>query len=246
MAIDAEVTRSLDALRAADLGRAELHEALQTVADATCELFHADGAGIMLLDEHHALHYVGATNHHAAALEAAQESHGEGPCVDSIIHDQAVWTADVTADPRWPKLTEDLVGLGIAAVLGAPIRLGGAAVGSLNTYRTERYEWTERDVEAIEAHGRVVEQLVGAAVLAGQRDAIVDQLSQALESRVTIERAVGVLMAREQLDPVRAFDRLRRTARSARRKVSEVAREVLADPSYAPVEAPPPVGEGPS
>src|SRR5688572_21448788 len=94
VAIDAEVTRSLDALRSADLGRAELRDALQTVADATCEVFHADGAGIMLLDEHHALHYVGATNSQAAALEAAQEAHGEGPCVDSIIHDQVVWTAD--------------------------------------------------------------------------------------------------------------------------------------------------------
>lgn len=246
MAIDAEVTRSLDALRAADLGREELRAALQTVADATCSLFRADGAGIMLLDEHQALHYVGATSSQAAALETAQEASGEGPCVDSIIHDQVVWTADVAADPRWPQLTGDLVGLGIAAVLGAPIRLGGTAVGSLNTYRTAPHEWTERDVEAIEAHARVVEQLVGAALLAGQRNAIVDQLSQALESRVTIERAVGVLMAREQLDPVRAFDRLRRAARTDRRKVAEVARELLGSPAFAPAQAPPPVGEGPS
>lgn len=247
MAIDADgVRRSLDALVAADLGRGELRASLEAVADATCELFGADGAGIMLLDEQQALHYVGATSGKAAALEAAQEQTGEGPCIDSLIHDRVVWTADLGSDPRWPKLTCDIEGLGVAAVLGVPVHLGGTAVGSLNTYRIDRYEWTDRDIAAIAAHSKVVEQLIGTAVLAGQRNTIVDQLTHALENRVTIERAVGVLMATERLDPVRAFDRLRRTARSGRRKVSEIAAEVLADPRFAPAEAPPADGKGPS
>lgn len=247
MAIDADgVQRSLDALRAADLTNGELRASLERVADATCELFGADGAGIMLLDEQQALHYVGATSGKAAALEAAQEQSGQGPCVDSLIHDQVVWCADLVSDPRWPLLTRDIAGLGVSAVLGVPIRIGGTAIGSLNTYRVEPYEWTERDIAAIAAHGRIVEQLIGTALLAGHRNAIVDQLTQALENRVTIERAVGVLMAKERLDPVRAFDHLRRTARSGRRKVSEIAAEVLADPHFAPAEVPPLVGEGPS
>ena len=247
MVVDVEqVERSLESLRGADLGHGELRAALETVAEATCALFDADGAGVMLLDEQQALHYVGATSGKAAALEAAQEETGEGPCIDSLIHDRVVWTEDLAADPRWPQLTADIEGLGIRAILGVPIHLGGSAVGSLNTYRIDPYAWTERDVAAIAAHGRLVEQLIGTAVLAGQRNAIVDQLQRALEHRVTIERAVGVVMARDEVDPVRAFDRLRRLARSTRRRVSEIAAELLDDPRFAPADPVPPTGEGPS
>ncbi len=243
MVFDAEVTRSLDALRAAHLTTGELRASLQTVADATCALFDADGAGVMLLDEQQALHYVSSTSNEAAALEAAQEETGEGPCVDSIIFDEVVMTSDVMTDRRWPRLRQAATDMGVGAVMGAPIRLGGTAVGSLNTYRVERYRWTSRDIDAITAHGRVVEELIGAALLAGQRNEIVDQLNRALESRVTIERAIGVVMGRDGVDPVRAFDRLRRVARSERRKVSEVAQDVLADDAYSPPTVIPVGGE---
>jgi AmiR/NasT family two-component response regulator len=45
---------------------------------------------------------------------------------------------------------------------------------------------------------------------------------------VTIERAIGLLMGRDGIDGVTAFNELRRTARSSRRRVSAVAEEVLA------------------
>jgi AmiR/NasT family two-component response regulator len=48
-----------------------------------------------------------------------------------------------------------------------------------------------------------------------------------LDHRITIERAVGFLMAREQVDAVTAFNRLRAAARDRRVKLSRVAQEVL-------------------
>ena len=42
-----------------------------------------------------------------------------------------------------------------------------------------------------------------------------------------IERAVGYLMAARRTDAVTAFDLLRRTARNRRRKVADVARDLL-------------------
>ena len=62
-------------------------------------MFGADGAGVMLLDDEQALHYVGATDGRAAAFEAAQEETGEGPCVDSLIYDLTVFTADLRHRP---------------------------------------------------------------------------------------------------------------------------------------------------
>ena len=47
------------------------------------------------------------------------------------------------------------------------------------------------------------------------------------EHRVMIERAIGVLMEREQVDAVTAFQRLRATARNSRRRAAEIAQEIL-------------------
>ena len=56
----------------------------------------------------------------------------------------------------------------------------------------------------------------------------VRQLEHALEHRVVIERAVGVLMERHGLDALNAFERLRSAARSSRRRAAEIAAEILA------------------
>jgi AmiR/NasT family two-component response regulator len=62
-----------------------------------------------------------------------------------------------------------------------------------------------------------------AAKLAGK----VDQLEGALERRVIIERAKGILMERHGTDERRAFELLRENARSNSRRVVEVAQAVV-------------------
>jgi hypothetical protein len=56
---------------------------------------------------------------------------------------------------------------------------------------------------------------------------VADQLQYALDYRVVIERAVGYLMGTHRLDAVTAFDVLRKRARDSRRRVADVATEVL-------------------
>ena len=233
---DATLHRALETLTAADLPHADLEASLREVVGSTRIIFDAAGAGIMLIDEGQVLHYVAATDARAAALEAAQEEAGEGPCVDSLINDVVVHTADLATDPRWPTISEALGGLGIHAVLGVPIRIGGGAVGSLNTYRDRPGEWDDSEIAAISAHGRIVEELLGVAILARERHTIANQLRHALESRVTIERAVGVVMARNSIDPVRAFNELRAQARSERRRVIDIAHELLGGAEFQPNE----------
>jgi response regulator NasT len=55
----------------------------------------------------------------------------------------------------------------------------------------------------------------------------VAQLESALERRVVIERAKGVLMERHAVDERRAFELMRDHARSSSRRVVDVAQTVL-------------------
>jgi GAF domain-containing protein len=226
--------RSVGELRRADLASGELESSLRAVAEATAAVFGADGGGIMLLDDQQALHYVGATTGRAAALEAAQTETGEGPCVDSLMHGDVVSTNDLPADDRWPNLRGQMEGIGVRAVLGIPLRLQLVPIGSLNVYRGEPWEWGPDDVAAISAHGQIVEEVLAGAMLAQRQHTLVTQLRDALQHRILIERAVGVVVASRQLDPVHAFNELRSLARARRIRVAELADEVVAARSFPP------------
>ena len=60
-----------------------------------------------------------------------------------------------------------------------------------------------------------------------QRDTIAEQLQSALNSRVIIEQAKGVIAERRQLDMERSFTLLRSTARNTNRRLSDLARAVV-------------------
>ena len=57
-----------------------------------------------------------------------------------------------------------------------------------------------------------------------------DQLAHALDSRIVIEQAKGVLAERYRLSVEDAFLLLRKSARSARVRIHELARDVVRDP----------------
>lgn len=209
-------------------------EAVTRVVSAAALVLDVSGAGLMLLDDHHALRYVAASDDAVGVLEEVQEEAGVGPCVDSLLHDVTVVTPDVTVDPRWPMLHTPLRQTPVRAVLGAPVSIGGP-VGSLNVYSARPSAFDVSDQMAIEAFAKVIEQLLATAVAARTRDVVVGQLEHALEHRVAIERATGLLMGRDGLDAATAFNLLRRRARNGGRKVADVALEVLAGEPFEPV-----------
>lgn len=218
--------RSLSALRAHS-SDGQLIDALQQVLGATRELFLASGAGLMLVDESTALCSVAATDEPGRILEERQEQVGHGPCVDALVLDRITETPDLGADERWPQLGPELPRAGVRAVLGVPVRLSGVAVGALNVYRHEPHVWDKSEIAALSSYGGLIEGVLLTALQAHQRNQLAEQLQHALDNRVVIDRAVGVVMAREQVDPVTAFNRLRTRARSAERKIVDVAEELL-------------------
>ena len=222
-----DIQTRVGAMSADGLESRELDDALRDIVTSLQATFECSGAGVMLIDDAQALHYASATDDRAAALEAAQETHGRGPCVDALVHDAVVMTDDLLVDERWPRLSEQIDAIGIRSVLGVPIHVGEVTVGSLNVYHDKPFAWDETDRSAIVAHARILERVLALAMLAQERHALADQLSHALENRVAIERAIGLLMGRHGVDAVTAFDALRRQARSQRQKVSDLASEIL-------------------
>lgn len=220
-----------ESLRALSLSREDngsVVSALGAVLDACVELFHVGGAGILIADEQDMLRYVAASDGPGRILERTEAAAGEGPCTEAYVTAAVVTSRDVTAETeRWPTLAKTLRDQPVRAVLGTPVRLGGVPVGTLDVYLEEPHEWDESEVSALGRYAEVVATILSAAVQAHTAGEMARQLQYALDYRVVIERAVGYLMAKQDLDAVAAFNTLRTAARSRRTKIGEVAEHVL-------------------
>jgi GAF domain-containing protein len=227
MSIDSDaLAKSVARLEGVDPVDTGLDAALELAVAETDDVFQVDGAGLLLIDEAGVLRCTAASDEPGRMLETLQEQFGEGPCVDAFLEDAPVLAADLAADPRWPSVGPLAAAHGVRAVLGVPIDLREGPVGTLNVYAAQPHRWDDGDVAAIQAYSRVIASLLRAAVQAHVSGKAATQLQRALDHRSLIEQAKGVLMERRGLDQQTAFELLRSKARSTRRRLDEVAREV--------------------
>lgn len=228
MAIDPDALAS-SLRRLATLGQpgTSVVEGLRHVTEACVDLFGVSGSGIMLADEQNIPRYVAASDGPGRMLEVVESETGQGPCTEAFVNNAAVASTDVTAEPRWPDLATALRPHGVRAVLGLPVRLGAITVGSLDVFYDRPHIWQDDECQALARYRDVVESTLSAAVAAENAGELAAQLQYALDYRVIIERGVGYLMARDGLDSMTAFNRLRRSARDTQSKIGDVAQRLL-------------------
>ena len=204
-----------------------LRTALHEVTRACVDLFGVSGSGIMLADEQNISRYVAASDGPGRVLEILESELGQGPCTEAFVLGSSVAVPDLTDEARWPELATAIAPHPVRAVLGVPVRLGGVTVGTLDVYKDHRSNWDESERAALSRFSNIVGMLLSSALSAHEAHELAGHLQYALDYRVLIERGVGYLMARDDIDAVTAFNRLRRAARSTQSKIGDVATQLL-------------------
>jgi GAF domain-containing protein len=155
-----------------------LAAALQRVADAAVMVLRAQGAGVLLADEHDVLRCAAASGPPGRGLATAQERLGAGPAVDSFA---PVTSRDVTTDGRWPDLRHLIDRAAVRAVLAAPVTLpGGRPIGALSLHSSRARDWEVSEIAATMAYAGVVASLISMAMEARLRGVLLDRLLDAL------------------------------------------------------------------
>jgi GAF domain-containing protein len=228
MPIDpADLVVSLATLGKLDFDRG-LAGTLQQVVDAAKELLEADGVGLMLADTNGQLHQASASNQQVQTVEKHQARAALGICVAAFAKRTPMSVRDVRQDPDSYGVRRVLNDAQIVAALSVPVELDGDPIGALAVYSATPRVWGDREVSAAQAYAGVVASLLAAAVAAHLKGRLAAQLQTALDRRTLIEQAKGMLMAKEDVDAATAFECLRTTARSTRRRVLDVAHDLIA------------------
>jgi GAF domain-containing protein len=169
------------------------------------------------------LQTLGCTDPLASDLDARQFAAGEGPCLDVIEHRDLVEVADLEVDLRWPTFARQAVDLDVRSVLGVCAPVSGLGRAALTFYADEPDAFDPAD----RAVATILGAFVGVALESEQLRQRVANLEIALATNRHIGTAIGIVMARELLTPDQAFDRLRSISQRRRRKLRDVADEVV-------------------
>ena len=183
-------------------------EALQQVVDAAKLLFEADGAGLMLVGKGELLTWPAPPTPRPSGQRPSRWSWGPAPAWSPGTAKPSS-VRDVEAEAHWSEVAPALVAAQLRAAWRLPVELAGGPIGTLEVYAAGPRDWNDREVAALWAYAGVVVSLLRAAAAARAQGELAEQLQWALQHRVLIEQAKGVLMEREGLSPAAAFERLR-------------------------------------
>ncbi len=193
------------------------------------DLFGATAAGLLLADEAGTLRVASASSEGARLLELFQIQHQEGPCLDCFRSGQPVQTARLDTEmTRWPTFAAAATDQGFVGVLALPMRLRGRVIGALNLLSEHSAPpIAPEEIPLAQALADVATIAIVQDRLARSRELLAEQLQVALNSRVVIEQAKGALATRLEIDHDEAFALIRARARSNRRRLVDVADEVI-------------------
>jgi GAF domain-containing protein len=207
--------------------RYDIGEVLYRLTDQVVEVFAIDGAGVSLADVDGNLQFVTATDERVTLVEEQQVETGQGPCHDAYRSGDRVTVADLSTEARWADYTPVALGKGLRAAAGIPLLSGDQRVGALNLYTCQPREWPADDMEDAQLLADMATGYIINARTLTETERLASQLQHALDSRVVIEQAKGILAERHSINTATAFERLRRHARARNAKIHDVARAVL-------------------
>jgi transcriptional regulator with GAF, ATPase, and Fis domain len=204
---------------------------LHQVAVRCAQVLGVSAAGVLLTDQRGALQVVAASTEQTRLLELLQIQTDEGPCPECFHTGRPIAVADLTtAANRWPRFAVQARQIGFASVHALPMRLRTDVIGALNLFGTQPGALDPHTIRLGQALADVATIGLLQARAIHQRETLAEQLQTALNSRIVIEQAKGVIAERRHLDMDQSFTMLRSTARTNNRRLSDLARAVVDGP----------------
>jgi GAF domain-containing protein len=226
--IDAPLLRSLRDLGQLSVLDHSLPEMLDRIVVIANDAVVAAAKAGLTLDVAGSASTAAYTDDDVPEIDAAQYATGHGPGLHAALHGEVVNVPSIGDDERWPRFAAACVSHGIRSTLSTPVIARSAKRAALNFYATSERAFDADDIELAEALAMQAAVAIENAEAYYSARQLADQLQGALDTRIVIEQAKGLLMARGQSSD-EAFEVLRRASQRENRKVREIAADVVAE-----------------
>jgi GAF domain-containing protein len=201
---------------------------LHWLVEECTTILDTQAGGLMLVAPSGELQLVASTSEEAQLVEVFQLAAGEGPCLDCFRSGSPITVGDIEKTGwQWPDFSVEAVRNGFHSVHSTPLRLRGQVIGTMNLFSIHVGELAPADVAVAQALADVAtigilqERSIRSATL------VAEQLQHALDSRILIEQAKGVLAASNGMSMDDAFSSMRAYARNANLTLRKVAEGVI-------------------
>jgi GAF domain-containing protein len=206
----------------------DIVDLLTTLTDRCVEVLDIAAAGIMLVAPEGDLRVMTSPSDAMRVVELFELQAQQGPCLDCYNTGEAVVNEDLTVtNERWPLFAPVALRAGFRGADAIPMRLRRQVIGALNLFRSECGSLRTDDVVAAQALADVATIAILQHHAAQGAQVVNDQLNHALNSRIVIEQAKGMIAEREGCDMEQAFGRLRNHARNHNQRLVDVATDII-------------------
>jgi GAF domain-containing protein len=225
---EALLVRTLVELADTLVAEFDVVELLTVVADRCVDVLDVAAAGLMLVAPEGDLRVMASSSEAMRLLELFELQSREGPCLDCFTTGQPVVNQNLSGvNGRWPRFAVEALAAGFHSVHALPMRLRGNVIGALNLFHREPGTMRQADVAAAQAFADIatIAILQHRATLEAQ--IVNEQLDHALNTRIIIEQAKGMIAEREGVNLEMAFTDLRAYARNHNLRLADVAGAVI-------------------
>jgi hypothetical protein len=185
-------------------------------------------AGLLLADPRGVLHVVAASSEQTRNIEILQLQREQGPCLDCFQTGQPVAVHDLNQEAaRWPRFAGAAVNAGFASVHALPMRVRDRVLGGLGLFGSQPGALNDDDLRLGQAFADVASVAIVQGAAINDQTLLNGQLQSALDSRILIEQAKGILAQVGDLDMEQAFRYLRRYSRDHNERLSDVAAKLV-------------------
>lgn len=214
----------------------EVTDFLDRLVIRAVELLDADAAGIMLADSHGQLQVLAASSHDVRLLELFELQGNSGPCLDSFRSGEPVTPPDLAAmRSSWPTFAARSEAVGYSSAQAVPMRLRNEVIGAMNVFRIGEGALVGSQLKLARALADVASVALISERTISARELAADQLQGALNSRVVLEQAKGMLAERAGVGVDQAFSRMRDHARRSGQSLRDVAAAVVENRGLPPL-----------